>query len=140
MPIGYFDPDYDDENQAKRHAWQIPKTDLLKKAMSASGRKYFKKKKEQRRWRFLEERTLGATETHIMFRAWIQHNIELNISANAQSVTRSFAGLMTMIENKEREIDWTIANKEEVMRNRMQSIKSIMGTGAVKHGRSNSAE
>ena len=141
MPtIGWYDPDEDEGNERKYQAWQIPKTNLLISAMSASGRKYLKSREEQRRWKFIEEKTLGSTEYQIMFEAWVRHNIELNVSANTRSLTRSFAALMTMIENREREVDWIIANKEEVMKSRAQSIKSILETGVIKHGRSNTAK
>lgn len=140
MPVGYYDPDADDSNERKLQAWQKPKTDLLVDAMNVSGRKYFKSRDEEKRWKLIEERTLGSTERHIMYGAWIRHNIELNIAANARSLTRSFSQLMKSIENKEREVDWTLANKEAVMRNRVESIRSILGTGVIKHGRSNTAE
>jgi hypothetical protein len=127
-PLGTYDPD-EENNPSIMIAALAPKNDLQKKAMDACRRTGFKNKQDRTRWRKLEDRTFGGEEHHVMYKAWMEHNIDICATANSKTTipTRSFVVLMLMIENENRRVDWEAANKDKVMASRATLIKSRFG-------------
>jgi len=126
--FGSYDPD-EENNPSIMKASLQPKNALQKRALSACGRTGFKNTADRARWRKLEDKTYGGEERHIMFKAWIEHNIELAEQTNAKSVipVRIFTNLMTSIENEDRCVDWMGANRKKVMDSKASAVKSRFG-------------
>ena len=126
--LGSYDPDEENNPTIMRAALQ-PKNALQSRALSACKRKGFKSTKDRARWRKLEDKTYGGEERHIMFKAWMEHNIELAEKTNARSAipVRIFTNLMASIENENRCVDWMGANKKKIMASKASAVKSRFG-------------
>lgn len=121
-----YDPD--EENVVKIPAWKKPKNELQKRALKACRRPIlqFKSREERKEWNTLEDKTYGSEERHILYAAWIVHNIEECEKANALSPrpVRTFKILLAMIENENRRVDWEAGNAKKIMDARSSAVKS----------------
>jgi hypothetical protein len=127
-PLGTYDPDEEGNPTIIRNS-MLPKNALQTRAFKACGRTMFKSTEDRKRWRLLEDKTFGGEERHIMYKAWMEHNIGLCEQANAKTEipTRTFVSLMKYIENENRRVDWESANREKIMTSRSSAIKSRFG-------------
>ena len=126
-----FDPDAE-EVPVKRPAWQTPKDQQGIRALKACGRQYFtngvfaigdgETLREDKHWKAIHERTLGATDECIMFSAWVDSCIDWAKKKNTPRITMMFPNLIKYINNTDKATDWIARNYEAVMKSRKSSI------------------
>jgi len=125
LELTYVDTDEDgNELEAPGYRdipkWKKPTTDLCIRALAACGRKYFKDKAERSRWIAIEKAMMPLdaagkvrypTRYVIETIEWFENkNRNYQIEKGKKGVCFVFAGLLKMLENRERRDDWiTIA-------------------------------
>lgn len=127
MPVGYYDPDGGGYENMMRKSLTA-KTSLQEKALLACRRTSlrFKNVAERKAFKDLETHGLGATNDAIVYVAWMEHNIQLVVDANAKKLQRTMTTLIKMIGNNDRRADWEVHNRDKVLKERAVSIKKYM--------------
>ncbi len=131
--VGCFDPDADERGESARPKRPVRVSELQEKALRATrhvsrtgATTYFSSREHVKRFKALEEKARGADDEGFLFRQWMLHNIEHVEKINQQRMWIGMGNLLARMENEDRRIDWTAANRKWLLAQRMESAKDLI--------------
>ncbi len=139
--VGCFDPDADERGETSRPKRPVRVSELQEKALRATrhisgtgATTYFSSREHVKRFKALEEKARGADTEGFLFRKWMEYHIEKVAESNKKEMLFSMGNLIKRMENEDRRIDWTAANRKRLLAQRMESAKDLIKAKTVLPG------
>jgi hypothetical protein len=105
--------EWDEEDFGWRHIDGFENRDIIEKAFRVCGnRKYFKSKKESRKWNMID----GQLSRGAIRKEWVNSCIEWAEDKNSVKFAINVDALASLVLNKARMQDWNLENRDKLRR------------------------